>query len=939
MSIKKLSSESRKEFISIIPDGADHTEKEHIKLLLEDAIIWRTLIEHSRDGIVVLDENGKVFEANQRFADMLGYSSEEVLQLHVWDWDVQWTQDHLLEMHRTINQKGDHFETLHRCKDGTLLNVDISTNGEVIGGKKLVFCVCRDISDLKRTQKELRETEEHFRILVEGAPDAIFVGTEGRFSYLNNKACNLLGAESSYQLLGQPILDRIHPSFRDMVKERIRILYEDKESVPLAEEVYIRLDGSEVPVEISSVPILYDGKNGGLVFVRDITERKLVEERKRKIAKRMSEINQCVLSLGPSFGDNVKKLTELCGKMLDATCAIYNRLDSGMLCSIGQWHTPSDYDPKDKPDGHICYDVIQRGGIDIFIVRDLHKTNYAKTDPNVRKYSLRTYVGCPVKCNNEFVGSICVVYQKDVEPTEEDKRVLGTIASVLSMEEEYRRSSEAINESENKYRSLFNQSVEGIYVHDLNGNILDVNRVAVLQSGYSREELLQLNVLDLLIDEMHRDDIIYQWRQWPLEKPVVIETEHRHKDGTVYPVKVTTGKVKIGNRELIQALVRDITEQRMVEKEIRDSRERLSLAMKASSIGFWDMDLDTHEIYFSPEIYSMCGYGADEISNTVETLMDLSHPDDREAFFNAFNRSICDFVPFDIDLRMRHKKGGWVWVSMKGKPIDIDKNGRAHRIIGTQVDITHRMAAQESLLYAKAAADEFSRVKSELLHNVSHELRTPLNAVIGYSEILLDKEREDLSESQSKYLGYINQSGKNLLKIIERMLDFADLEQCNFDSLEIENVNVNELILEILNMFSVKAHKENITITKIIDQDLKNIVVDKQKIKNTLFNLVENALKFTESGGSVKIEVKKMGDYAHFLVHDTGVGISKEKLDLIFEPFMQIDGTLSRKYGGTGLGLPVAKKLVELHGGSLWVNSKLGKGSTFVFAIPLAKGA
>ena len=171
------------------------------------------------------------------------------------------------------------------------------------------------------------------------------------------------------------------------------------------------------------------------------------------------------------------------------------------------------------------------------------------------------------------------------------------------------------------------------------------------------------------------------------------------------------------------------------------------------------------------------------------------------------------------------------------------------------------------------------------------------------------------------------------------MLDFADLEQCNFDSLEIENVNVNELILEILNMFSVKAHKENITITKIIDQDLKNIVVDKQKIKNTLFNLVENALKFTESGGSVKIEVKKMGDYAHFLVHDTGVGISKEKLDQIFEPFMQIDGTLSRKYGGTGLGLPVAKKLIELHGGSLWVNSKLGKGSTFVFAIPLAKGA
>lgn len=939
MFMEKPLTEKSKECMVILSDDDDRTAKVHSKLLLEDAVIWRTLIEHSRDGIVVLDENGKVFEANQRFADMLGYSSEEVLQLHVWDWDAQWTQGHLLEMHRNVDEKGDHFETLHRCKNGTLLNVEISTNGEVIGGKKLVFCVSRDISDLKQAQKELRESEEYFRVLVEGAPDAIFVGTEGRFSYLNNKACKLLGAESSSHLLGKPILDRIHPSFRDMVKERLRTLYEDKKSVPLTEEVYIRLDGSEVPVEISSVPILYDGKNGGLVFVRDVTERKLAEERKRKSAKRMSEINQCVLSFGPSFDDNVQRLTELCGRLLDATCAIYNRLDTGMLCSIGQWNTPSDYDPKDKPEGHICYDVIQRGSIDVFIVRDLHKTNYAKTDPNVRKYSLRTYAGYPVKCNNEFVGSICVVYQKDIELTEDDKRVLGTISSVLSMEEEYRRSSDAINESENKYRSLFNQSVEGIYLHDLNGNILDVNRVAVLQSGYSREELLHLNVLDLLIDEMHRDDIIFQWHQWPLEKPLVIETEHQRKDGTVYPVKVTTGKVNIGHREFIQALVRDITEQKMAEKEIRDSRERLSLAMRASSIGFWDMDLDTHEIYFSPEICSMCGYDTDEISNTVETLMDLSHPDDREAFFNAFNRSICDFVPFDIDLRMRHKTGRWVWVSMKGKPIDFDKNGKAHRIIGTQADITHRMAAQESLLYAKAAADEFSRVKSELLHNVSHELRTPLNAVIGYSEILLDKEREKHSELQSKYLGYINQSGKNLLEIIERMLDFADLEHGNFDSLEIENINVNEFLLEILDMFSVKARKENITITTIIDHDLKTIVADKQKIKNILFNLVENAIKFTESGGSVKIEVKKMEEFVHFLVHDTGVGISKEKLDIIFEPFIQIDGTLSRKYGGTGLGLPIAKKLVELHGGSLWVKSEPGKGSTFVFDIPLWKSA
>jgi PAS domain S-box-containing protein len=128
--------------------------------LLDETTRRRILVEQSRDGIVVLDQNGKVFEANQRYADMLGYSMEEVIELHVWDWDTQWSKEQLLEMLHTVDETGDHFETRHRCKDGTHLDVEISTNGAVSKGQKLIFCVCRDITERKKAEKELQKERD-----------------------------------------------------------------------------------------------------------------------------------------------------------------------------------------------------------------------------------------------------------------------------------------------------------------------------------------------------------------------------------------------------------------------------------------------------------------------------------------------------------------------------------------------------------------------------------------------------------------------------------------------------------------------------------------------------------------------------------------------------------------------------------------------------------
>ena len=166
-----------KKVIHIVTDITARRRAE--EALAEEAIRRRILVEQSRDGIVVLDQTGKVYEANQRYAEMLGYSAEEVRQLYVWDWDAQWTREELLEQLRRIDVAGDHFETRHRRQDGTIFDVEISSNGAVLAGQKLVFCVCRDISQRKAAERALRESEEKYRLLVNQIPAVVFKGYRG----------------------------------------------------------------------------------------------------------------------------------------------------------------------------------------------------------------------------------------------------------------------------------------------------------------------------------------------------------------------------------------------------------------------------------------------------------------------------------------------------------------------------------------------------------------------------------------------------------------------------------------------------------------------------------------------------------------------------------------------------------------------------------------
>ncbi len=241
---------------------------------------------------------------------------------------------------------------------------------------------------------------------------------------------------------------------------------------------------------------------------------------------------------------------------------------------------------------------------------------------------------------------------------------------------------------------------------------------------------------------------------------------------------------------------------------------------------------------------------------------------------------------------------------------------------------------KEELEFQTRRALDANRHKSEFLANMSHELRTPLNAVIGFSEVLRDELFGPLNDKQKEYSQDILESGRHLLSLINDILDLSKIEAGKME-LELSEFSVLDLIRLSLNLMKEKTTKHNIALTVDVDEKITTVTADERKIKQVVFNLVSNALKFTGDNGEISVRVTKEGDFAKFCVSDTGIGISLENQERIFGEFQQADGSMTKKYEGAGLGLAIVKKFVELHGGRVWVESKLNIGSKFYFLIPI----
>ncbi|MDW7730980.1 MAG: ATP-binding protein [Methanolobus sp.] len=259
-------------------------------------------------------------------------------------------------------------------------------------------------------------------------------------------------------------------------------------------------------------------------------------------------------------------------------------------------------------------------------------------------------------------------------------------------------------------------------------------------------------------------------------------------------------------------------------------------------------------------------------------------------------------------------------------------------LIESFVDLSKIKEAERDLMQAKIVAESANRAKSDFLATMSHELRTPLNSIIGFSDLMLDGSAGEMTDPQKRYLNNISTSGKHLLSLINNVLDLSKIEAGKLD-LHIEVFPASEVINEVKQLTAPLANKKGLLMNYSVEGNITNISADKIRFKQILYNLISNAIKFTPKGGNVDVLMERDGNVARISVKDTGIGISRENKEKLFHPFTQIDSATNRQYEGTGLGLSLVRRFVELHNGTIWVESEEGNGTNFVFELPLIEGS
>ncbi len=933
----------------IIDITARNAEEERVK---EEKERWQSAIEGSRSG--VWDWNAltdKVFYS-KRWKEMLGYSEDEIGN-ELSEWEKRIHPDDkdqvFADLNKHLSGKKTFYENTHRMltKSGTYKWV--MDRGTVIdwardGSPLRVIGTHTDITDYKNMEQERLEAAKMNKLLIEYAPYGVVVyNSHGDAVTVNQAAVDAIGAKDKKALLSQ--------NFYNIPSWQKYGLVDTADSALKSEEViHQRLHipetsfGKQIWLEISFVPIHITGKLHLMIIFRDITQEKITEIELRNSQEIFHQLTESIDEVFWLRTDN---------KMLYVSPA-FERLweqPRGELYKNPDMFLETIH-PEDKER------VVSAFGSDQYRVKGQFDEEYriVRPDATVRWIRARTF---PIR---DAEGNI---YRK---------------AGVAEDISDYKAMSNKLKESEERYRGVVESQQEMIVRVNQNGQFTFVNGAYCRMFGKTKEDLLGTSFQPLI----HEDDIEQTMKEMKkLESPpyrVYLEQRAKTAFGwrwiswEDYAIRNEYGQIIE-----VQGIGRDITERKETEKKLEKNLqqqellsdisielnkledfddkmdqvlEKLGMHTNVSRVYIFEDSQDTEE---TTNVYEWTNKG---VFPQKENLQNIPY-----AIIPSWNRLLetrgyifsdnIKMLPKDIygiladqgilsilafPLKVQGRKIGFIGFDENAIKRNWDKTDvELLRIVSNIISNAYeRMYFDNQLKNAYEAAHKANKAKSVFLANMSHEIRTPMNSILGFAEILHNQLETDIE--QHGYIENIITSGNILLSLINDILDLSKIESGKV-TIERDPVDISLLVNEVAAVFQIKAEKKGIHLKTDINSSMTQVITDEVKMRQILFNLVGNAVKFTDSGGvTIRVDTDVSAEDAQkqnikITVTDTGIGIPPDQKESIFEPFHQQQGQSSRKYGGTGLGLSISLRLVQLLGGKLNIESTVGVGTDFTVSL------
>jgi len=828
------------------------------------------------------------------------------------------------------------------------------------------------IAELKQENQErlkieesLRESQKRFESLASVAPVGIYrTNTTGDCIYVNDRWCQIAGLTAA-EAAGPNWARALHPEDREKVAAEWYTSVQENRPFEL-ECRFQKPDGTVTWVlsRASAERDIYGEIIGYVGTITDISDRKRAETILQKLVTGTAAV---------TGADFFEELVRHIAEALDVTYALVTEFVSDHLVTLGFWANGSlqpsiSYVPAKTP----CEISLQKG--------QYHCEQYVAKifaeDLDLVTMQAESYLGIALKDDQgNSIGNLCVL---DTQPISEIKKVeaiglLQVFAARASAELQRKNVNEALyrlnqdlemrvqqRTQELQERERFLQTVLdsfplAVFWKDRQSVLLGCNQIFASSSGLeSPLEVIGKTNFDFSFTEEEALKFLAD-DQSVMESglsKIGIEESYTSTNGEINWIETNKIPLRDASGEIVGIVgtFQDINDRKQAELQLQKTTERLALALKSGAIGCWEWNVQQNIGFWDERMYELYGLCKETDSQIVcEILANSIHPDDRAANEMILQKIATGQIDeYDTEFRVVYPDGSIHFNKAYGT-LKRDANGNPLSVTGINFDISDRKQAEAQLQKINDELLRATRLKDEFLANMSHELRTPLNSILGMNEALQEEVFGRINERQLKALRTIESSSTHLLALINDILDVAKIESGQV-TLELTATDLDSLCKSSMAFIKQQALTKRIQLIHRIPKYLPEIMLDETRIRQVLINLLNNAVKFTMEGGTITLEVSQVQlessasnltpiNYLKIAVIDTGIGISSENIQKLFQPFIQIDSALNRQYNGTGLGLALVRKLVELHGGNVELTSELGVGSCFAINLPINIGS